>query len=492
MAAITWRNVDAPSLGDPTRTLGMAQQSINSIFDVAGGLLNQGSALVDANWKAGKDLNTAKMLQTLSQFRTPEEAQAAMNNGTIADMREQFGAQLDMNKVQASQDSLVENLQRRSLATTAYNNAQTDAAEKDVVGQFIVLGAQGKFEDARAGINASSLSGATKAKALADILAMEQSQGLYKLKQDEALRNGRLTDAQILNYQAEAQARLANAQKAGQPKIDEILKITEQSKQSLKQAQSANIFGGATYDSPEGQKATIAMVDSTGTFFGYGNSATYAAKVVDELKGKGLVSKDGKSFVYRIGDKDVQVPITAAVLNQVIAADDAGWTSPRVGSTANKLAELLKSPEMVDSVVQYHNNKANLERLDKEALAVTATGSTASLGQFNSVDPTGLATTMANYRQRQIDQAASEKAKQDQRLQEAIDSRKKTWTTGSVKPNAAVSPALQAEQEKALREAQTAQRNLTAPLLGSGVGGYGNLAVPGATVGDKKKVTSQR
>lgn len=153
MAAITWRNVDAPNLEDPTRTLGMAQNSFNSIFDVLGKELSAREALVKENWDAGKAINTDQYLGRLQGFQTPEQAAAAQAETQA--LRQGFGAQIDMGAARNAESTLTENLQRRAMTTQGYQDQQTDVGERDAVGQIAALYAAGKFKEADAAIAAN-------------------------------------------------------------------------------------------------------------------------------------------------------------------------------------------------------------------------------------------------------------------------------------------------------------------------------------------------
>ena len=139
MGPITWRNVDAPNLGDPTRTLALAQNSINTAFDQFARPLQQMEQTNEQNWKVTKENNTNDVLNFLSGFKTVEEAQAAIDSGAVQNMMSRMGAQVDQNKVRQAQMNVIPELQQRFTQGVAYSNAKATEAEKPIVGALTAL-----------------------------------------------------------------------------------------------------------------------------------------------------------------------------------------------------------------------------------------------------------------------------------------------------------------------------------------------------------------
>lgn len=125
MAVITWRNIEAPNLGDPSRTFQTAQQSFNAGMATLGDLLKGAQANDEANWQTGKTNNTdAFLTAAMQKYATPEGFKAAQASGELEALRSQYGAQIDLGATRQFLDSRLATLQQRGLAENQYNDAQ--------------------------------------------------------------------------------------------------------------------------------------------------------------------------------------------------------------------------------------------------------------------------------------------------------------------------------------------------------------------------------
>lgn len=115
---ITWRNVDAPDLRGAASMLQLAGNGINSGFDKLNEVLKNEQATADANWKVQKDNNTQAFLNSINQYRTPEEYQAALSSGAL-DMGK-YGAQIDQAVARSALDGRLAVLQDRALKANQY------------------------------------------------------------------------------------------------------------------------------------------------------------------------------------------------------------------------------------------------------------------------------------------------------------------------------------------------------------------------------------
>lgn len=122
MAAITWRNVDAPSFQGASAILTGAQQSIDSGFNKFNELIKQRETMDTANWENAKQNNTQAFLDQLSQYRTPEELKAAQESGVLNRLREASGAQIDRAGIRGAEDARYGALQQRALTNIDYGN----------------------------------------------------------------------------------------------------------------------------------------------------------------------------------------------------------------------------------------------------------------------------------------------------------------------------------------------------------------------------------
>lgn len=129
---ITWRNVEAPDLRGAAAMLGQAQASLNSGFGHINDVLKNERATADANWSQIRDNNTQTFLDSIAQYRTAEDFQAAQQAGALDQLRSQFGPQIDRAAVRAAEDGRLATLQGRDVQAINYGNTMTDAKEDPI------------------------------------------------------------------------------------------------------------------------------------------------------------------------------------------------------------------------------------------------------------------------------------------------------------------------------------------------------------------------
>lgn len=214
MATITWRNVDAPNLGDPTRTGMLASNSINNAFDILNKQLTTAQAVDGQNWDARKALNTDQYLSRLQSFKTPEEAAAAQ--AELQGLRQGFQAQIDMPAVRNVEANLTENLQRRVTTGNAYANSKTDFAEQDAVAALRASIATGGTKAFQEGVAANpNLSARARAALAAEAVKADrdaEDQGFQRNADGRAQQALDLQRQELAQRRAERQA--ANAARA--------------------------------------------------------------------------------------------------------------------------------------------------------------------------------------------------------------------------------------------------------------------------------------
>ena len=130
MGVITWRNVDAPDLRGAASMLHLANTSFNSGFDKLNQVLQNEQATAESNWKVQRDNNTQAFLNSINQYRTPEEYQAALTSGALDPSK--FGAQIDQAAVRSALDGRLAILQDRAVKAINYGNTMTDAKEDPI------------------------------------------------------------------------------------------------------------------------------------------------------------------------------------------------------------------------------------------------------------------------------------------------------------------------------------------------------------------------
>lgn len=259
MAAITWRNVDAPSFQGASAILTGAQQSIDSGFNKFNELLKQRETMDAANWENAKQNNTQAFLDQLTQYRTPEELKAAQESGVLDRMRQDAGAQIDRAGIRGAEDARYGALQQRGLTNVNYTNTMLAEKFKPQTEAALAAAATGN----EAGVNAilaanSDMPGQDKVRtalvnglraASAETRAVNQDTRAG-VKQDSDIKSA---DALQGYYAANTEKILAEAAKTkteSSPEYVSSKKVEEAKKEFLKNS----ILGAGTADTADGMK----------------------------------------------------------------------------------------------------------------------------------------------------------------------------------------------------------------------------------------------
>lgn len=303
MAAITWRNVDAPNLGDPTRTGMLASNSINNAFDILNKQLTTAQAVDGQNWDARKALNTDQYLSRLQSFKTPEEAAAAQ--AELQGLRQGFQAQIDMPAVRNVEANLTENLQRRVTTGNAYANSKTDFAEQDAVAALRASIATGGTKAFQEGVAANpNLSARARAALAAEAVKADrdaEDQGFQRNADSRAQQALELQRRQLSIQASEAAARSADRRaQNNQLKLTDLMRqrellLTEPSAklESAKAALQGNMLTGVGINDAKGAEGVRKALTTTGvSMFSKANMDNF----LDVLKqaGRGEVAGDNK------------------------------------------------------------------------------------------------------------------------------------------------------------------------------------------------------
>lgn len=135
--AITWRNIDAPSVGGAASLFQQAGQSLNNGFQGLQDVLKQYQGQEKANWDAGKEQNTQAFLDRLSQVRTPEEMAALQASGELDRLKAGFGAQIDRTAVRNALDTRGDFLRQQATNKMTYDNQAQDNADAPIRDRFL-------------------------------------------------------------------------------------------------------------------------------------------------------------------------------------------------------------------------------------------------------------------------------------------------------------------------------------------------------------------
>lgn len=274
MAVITWRNVEAPNLGDPTRTGMLASNSINNAFDILNKQLTTAQAVDSQNWDARKALNTDQYLSRLQSFKTPEEAAAAQAD--LQAMRQGFQAQIDMPAVRNAESNLTENLQRRVTTNNAYVTSQEDFAERDAVADLAAKvtlgGTKALNEGLAANPNLSARARAALAAAARKADFENEDQGFQRNADARAQQALDLQRRQLAIQASEAAARSADRRaQNNQVKLTDLLRqreleLAEPSAklESAKAALQGNMLTGVGINDAKGAEGVRKALATTG------------------------------------------------------------------------------------------------------------------------------------------------------------------------------------------------------------------------------------
>ena len=145
MPPITWQNVEAPNLHFIAQGFNSAQAGISEGFKNLADTLKQETNTNVANWDNQAKNNTEKFYSDVaSQFKTPEEYQAALKSGLVDQLRQQYGAQIDQAGARKYADERLGTLQQRALTGIDYTNKSTEAELRPQIQQALALAASDK------------------------------------------------------------------------------------------------------------------------------------------------------------------------------------------------------------------------------------------------------------------------------------------------------------------------------------------------------------
>ena len=277
MPPITWRNVEAPSFRDAILAGAQAQQSFNYGFDSLNKLIDQESKTNIANWDNTAKNNTEKFYADVaSQFKTPEEYQAALKSGLVDQMRQQYGAQIDQAGARKYLEERPGILMDRLTKEQTYTDAQTELRQRDYINGFkqAIAAASTPEELAtlRQGQNTYGSLGHINPVAAASLVdqavnrgrtLVSDTQAAEKLKSDithqRAMEKSSLISA--LANQTQASAAL-EANKLRKAAVDAAGKASQQADAvAAREAVLAQgPLGAGTLNTPEGKKNLVAAL----------------------------------------------------------------------------------------------------------------------------------------------------------------------------------------------------------------------------------------
>jgi hypothetical protein len=148
MAALTWQNVNGPSLAEASKPLEAAGAGFTAAFTGLDDLLKKRQATETANWDQGKVNNTNAFLAGVQNPQTPEEF--AAQKIALQQQLTGYGAQVDAVAGRNALDGRLATLQNRSKAAWEYDNAAIDQKDAPLRDEASMLFAQGKYDEGKA------------------------------------------------------------------------------------------------------------------------------------------------------------------------------------------------------------------------------------------------------------------------------------------------------------------------------------------------------
>ena len=139
MAAITWRNVDGPSLSEASRPLESAARLIDNAFTRVGNVLDRQTQVGMDNWDQIKENNTQDFLNRVYSAQGAEGFKALQDSGELDRMLAANGAQIDRAAARSAMDGRLATLQQRDVAGINFRNTMLDDAQAAEVREIGLL-----------------------------------------------------------------------------------------------------------------------------------------------------------------------------------------------------------------------------------------------------------------------------------------------------------------------------------------------------------------
>lgn len=138
MPAITWQNVQGPSLAQASAPLLAAQQGFTSAFGQLNDALKERETIENKNWDVTKSNNTAAFLDAVAKYTDPEKLKAAQGdpNSDLNQMRSQFGNQVDMDKVRGAADARALQTMQQAKEAIAYQDVMRNEKTAPLIDQY--------------------------------------------------------------------------------------------------------------------------------------------------------------------------------------------------------------------------------------------------------------------------------------------------------------------------------------------------------------------
>lgn len=358
---ITWRNVEAPSFDGASRMLAQAQVGINSGFDKFNQVLQNEQATAEANWKVQRDNNTQAFLNSINQYRTPEEYQAALASGALS--TNQYGAQIDQAAARAALDGRLSVLQDRAIKAGQFADQQQERESRPIVDRLNMMNLSEDKDVRQSAKEALGIYAANgmvpKASEVAGNIRNTEHQNVTWDREDKKFKDDLLTSASRRSVDA-AQIRSADADVAYKKQMGDAAVARAAAEKGAGSGGKFNpaaleeMISGSKYHS----SGTLDTKEGRDTFYKGLKDLNLTPKQFDDvvqnfndLAAKGIVGKDSSGKTVRM-----PLPVEAA-LQSVARSSDPTYYLPMVSMRGNTAADHYRKflGDNVDDVVREYN-----------------------------------------------------------------------------------------------------------------------------------------
>ena len=363
---ITWRNVDAPSFGEANRMMLAAQSGINSGFNQLGDVLKNEQATADANWKTVRDNNTQAFLNSINQYRTPEEYQAALTSGALDPSK--FGAQIDQAAARSALDGRMSVLQDRMVKANQIADMQQERDARPIMDRLSAM-ALSEDKDVRRsakealGIYAQNGMVPKAAELTGQMRNIDHQNVTWNQDNVRFEREGKKLDSDLLTAATQRRVNVANAGHIDALTARENAAASAESKGGAKESAAALaslVKGGVM------SMGVIGTKEGDDNVMEWINKNLQGAQKEDAIYNFNKRKADGAVVGEDDAGKPIKAPIPAQVMINALGSSTEnplamivpGW-SRRGDDADNNLLTLMRNPALlreIDAVNRAQNN----------------------------------------------------------------------------------------------------------------------------------------
>lgn len=340
---ITWRNINAPDLGDPSRTLLGAQQAFNQAFAPIQEQLKAYRTMQDENWQVGRNNNTEAFLSQLaSRYTTPEAYKAALASGDVQALRDQFGAYIDQSRAREAMDGMLPKLMQRDLTSRQYTNQveQDELAPKAEIVRY--LASRGLTEQARGWMAADpKLLNAMGGKLGQEILAIERNAAADARAQQQLDDSKAYHDGQLRLQRQRLAAERAAANNKDPFTAAVYGRVKDIAQNNLKNSPMGDGVLGTAAGDAEARKQITEGLKARGITDP--KSLQAAESIIMEFRG-----------TRKVGETPYKMPVSwivGAVLANAKDLDNTYFSNPNPDKIKKQLAGMFEDPERQKELV---------------------------------------------------------------------------------------------------------------------------------------------